>query len=704
MHLLRIGSIFTQTRRFMRYFTLVILGLFTIQFSFARTLYVDPLNGNSAYDGLSPTFTGGSNGPVQKPTDAFGLYQSGDTILLLNGIYTGSSGAVMQIRNALDGVTIIGESKDSVIIDASGIQSGIAISPNTVNPVMNVSIENMTIRDANGGSSPSHLLIWDAQHVSIKNLDIIGSGQFNAPGASAVGVKVMECDTVSLEDVFVSFCEGNGFEFGGGTQHISMHNIEVLASSSSLADAAMYFRTSSAGIYPSGSLSVDSWTGILDIDSCHTGILFESQAGTITLDFTGTSNIEDNILLDGANFGASLQSTATLKRFGFNYLGTLGLLPGAETYFVNRNSLLSLTTNPTYVSASVGANITRTQFYIAGDMVPNLASNQTTAGDTLVFVDQDFSDDDLAINKSLFLMAENNLVTLNSFTINGAGAQADLINNFFIEEDLSLTNGFLNSDNFNRMTLLPGCLVIGGSSASFVTGTLYAQLASSGTSVLKFPSGINGNYRPVSLSIDQGSSDTITYGFEMTSVAPGVTSLPSSIDRLFTDHFWKFSSSNPANLNTVTATVDYDNPDGVYDPTQLRMIFLGDAATSWSDIGGIGSASVTGQITGNPVTEEGTFALANATGGNNFTGISTPVEEIGVKIFPNPASDAIQILIPENIGNTSLTLVDLNGRICKVLPSLKAGKQHFNVSEMPRGSYFLLFRGDTNGNAQIMLR
>jgi hypothetical protein len=88
--------------------------------------------------------------------------------------------------------------------------------------------------------------------------------------------------------------------------------------------------------------------------------------------------------------------------------------------------------------------------------------------------------------------------------------------------------------------------------------------------------------------------------------------------------------------------------------------------------------------------------------GNTFTPISSTGVLIPVKLFP-PVAFA-RAKVPENIGNTSLTMIDLNGRICKVLPLLKAGRQSLNVSEIPRGSYFLLFSGDTNGNAQIMLR
>lgn len=381
----------------------------------------------------------------------------------------------------------------------------------------------------------------------------------------------------------------------------------------------------------------------------------------------------------------------------------MGLLPGAETYFVNRSSLLSLTTNPAYVSASVGANISKTQYYIAGDMNPNLASNQSTINDTLVFVDQDFSDDDLAINKSLFLMAESNQVTLNSFTINGAGAQADLINNFFLEEDLSLTNGFLNSDNFNRLILLPGCNVIGGSSLSFITGTLYAQIASSGSSVVGFPVGANGKYRNVSLNIDQATTDTVTYGLEMTTALQGSPSIPGSIEWLLDDHFWTFSSSSPANLNTVIATLSYDAPDGVFDPANLRMAFLESGSNSINDIGGTGDNAITGQITGNPVTTEGTFALANANGGNNFTGIDNPIQDLGIRVYPNPTTDNITVEAPISEGNTLVELVSIEGKSHFSGVALPAGKMQIEVGDLPRGSYFLLFRGERSGYARIVL-
>lgn len=677
----------------------MLLGIQTLE---ARTIYVNATLGNSSYDGLSSTFLGGSNGPKQTPQQAVNIYQPGDTIRIANGTYSTAPNSIIDIKNK-DGIIIIGENADSVIIDATGRQFGISISTATANPTRDVTIRNLTIIHAEGGSSPSHALIWKSRNVLFENIKIIGPGQFGAPGAESVGIKVMESDTVELRDVEVSFCEGNGIEFGGGTGNISMHNINILASSTGLGNGGIFFRTSSAGIYPAGNLEVVSWTGTLELDSCYNGVVFESQNGSITVNFTGNSIIEDNVFLDGASFGSSPPSTATLKQMGFFYLGTIGVLPGAETYFAERQDLIDLTVNPAYVTASIGSNIDRTQFYLAGDMVASLAVNNTSPGDTLVFIGMDFSDVDIQINKPLYLWAENNRATLNSLNVNGAGAEGRLINDFIVEEELILTNGIFYTDDFNRLTMRPGCNVIGGSDIAYVDGPILGQVASASQELVKFPCGLNGAYRPISMAITASSTDTGTYRAELASGPLSSVNFPASVDVVFNSHYWKFSAQNASNFTLGTATLSYDSPDGVSDPSSLRVLFKENSGSNWSDNGGTGTGSPAGEITGNPITESGEFALANATGGGNFTGLEELLEDAGVKVFPNPSSDHIQVLMSENHQFTSVELYDVNGS--KIDFKDLSGEQsaEFSVENLPKGLYTLHFKGKAQGSKRILV-
>ncbi len=656
----------------------------------SRTLYVDPVNGNSAYDGSSPTFLGGNIGPKQTPQQAINLFQAGDTIRLANGTYNNGSPSIIDIKNQ-DGLVIIGENRDSVIIDGTNKQFAVSISTSTTNPNVDVQLHNLTVINTNGGTSPAHILIWEAERISLGNITIEGPGQFNAPGDMSTGIKIMETDSVSLRNVTVRSCEGNGIEVGGGSSNLMLHNIEVFASSSDLGTGGILLRTPSAGIFPSGDISIPTWTGNLELDSCYIGIYFDTQSGTISLDFSGNSVIEDNFLLDAALFGSSTIPIQELKELGFNFIGTLGILPGVETYFAARDDLLALTTNPTYVASSIASDIDRTIWFVEGAMKTNLPVNNASSGDTIAFIGEDFSTVEFLSNNELYIMAEDGLVRFKSFNVNGTPAFAKLINNFEVIEELILTKGNIETDNFNRLTLEPGCLIIGGSDISHVDGPLNFKLASSGNSVLSFPLGNSGKYRRVDLNIDQSNSDTSVYSMDMLNGAPAANQLPASLDRLLSDHHWTFSV-NGNNFNNAIPTLAYNNPDGVNDTSSLRVAFSDDQ-TNLNDLGGSGNQVVTGSITATSFSGPGELVLANSSGGGNFTGIDRPQDRTDILLYPNPARNTVFIQIDKPELFSSMVIIDMLGRAVLEKPIPDSGMAEITVDNLPNGYYQLLFTG-----------
>ena len=60
-----------------------------------------------------------------------------------------------------------------------------------------------------------------------------------------------------------------------------------------------------------------------------------------------------------------------------------------------------------------------------------------------------------------------------------------------------------------------------------------------------------------------------------------------------------------------------------------------------------------------------------------------------VRIFPNPAKEVIKVSISNNAGNTTISLIDLTGKIIIDRPAGNDQVITLNVGELPRGYYFL---------------
>ena len=62
-----------------------------------------------------------------------------------------------------------------------------------------------------------------------------------------------------------------------------------------------------------------------------------------------------------------------------------------------------------------------------------------------------------------------------------------------------------------------------------------------------------------------------------------------------------------------------------------------------------------------------------------------------VSVYPNPASEIVNILNNNNLNISSVEIIDLIGRT--VLLSEKA--ENINISELPEGQYFVRITGET---------
>ena len=72
------------------------------------------------------------------------------------------------------------------------------------------------------------------------------------------------------------------------------------------------------------------------------------------------------------------------------------------------------------------------------------------------------------------------------------------------------------------------------------------------------------------------------------------------------------------------------------------------------------------------------------------TGISkSPIERIDLQIFPNPNSDILHIIIPENLGSVELSIFNLNGQLIEAQIINSASPQRIDLTNFESGLYIL---------------
>jgi hypothetical protein len=160
----------------------------------------------------------------------------------------------------------------------------------------------------------------------------------------------------------------------------------------------------------------------------------------------------------------------------------------------------------------------------------------------------------------------------------------------------------------------------GGSDLSYIKGPVTKSVAASGTTTLNVPIGKAARYRPIVLTVNHTNSSAASYTFEMynTSAVGLNYNMPSGIGNVSSARYYKIDRSGAANLIQASVQLSYGEDDGVSDPSNLRIVKNIGTGTEWFNIGGIGTASVSGTITSNAFTSFSTFALANAGGGGNI--------------------------------------------------------------------------------------
>lgn len=77
------------------------------------------------------------------------------------------------------------------------------------------------------------------------------------------------------------------------------------------------------------------------------------------------------------------------------------------------------------------------------------------------------------------------------------------------------------------------------------------------------------------------------------------------------------------------------------------------------------------------------------------TGIDSNTEYGELLVYPNPATDFINVKTVNDVENTQIEIFDMNGRLIKVIDSIKKNNP-ISILELPKGVYFLRVSSSNN--------
>lgn len=388
--------------------------------------------------------------------------------------------------------------------------------------------------------------------------------------------------------------------------------------------------------------------------------------------------------------------------------GTYTLTNGTVT--INQTSNTNTVQGATYYNLKLNGSasydmgdvdVISNDFNITGSSVwTNTSGNTLTVGDSLNYSSSASSTLTGDLNVAIFKMTSGTLIdggntinlTLGNWNKNGgtftstgevkftsssaqtiSGSSSSTFNNLTVSNSngitlnaattisgtLTLTNGLINTTSSNLLTLASTATTTIGSATSYVNGPMAYVMANNGTSILRFPIGRSGAWRPVIVTPTHNTTTAYTYTSELiSSAASGLNlTLPGTINRVSGVRYWDISrSSGSTDLVSATVELYYSNTNGtddkVTDYSKLTVAKASSGATAWTDVGGTASANSAGSIVSGAITSFSRFAIANLSAGIN----PLPVELIHFSAEPNGSDVTLNWITATEKNNDYFTI------------------------------------------------
>jgi hypothetical protein len=392
-----------------------------------------------------------------------------------------------------------------------------------------------------------------------------------------------------------------------------------------------------------GTYKHDRNAGSVPTATWNTGSNFELTGSTGTAPSNANQNFY-NVIINCA----SLSSNLNLAWSGNTIYGDINVLNTASSRYY-MTSPTANAGNPITITVMGNINITAGTFSINGSGTPgqytvdiygnvnvtagNFGPSRGSGASGVVNLHGDFTVSNATLQSSsanirmAFAKGGTQQVTLTNVTLSG-GLCWEVANNTIV----NLNSNFVLNNSASVLTLTSGKLVTsptallvvttgsvtGASSACFVEGPMTYNFPTVGPASKLYPLGKGNSYRPLELRISHDAAGATEYTAELFNAPPASRVLPSSLTKVSENRYYTITKGAGANVTAASVVIGYDTDDGVTDAANLR-IAKDDGAGNWVDLGGVGTAAVTGTITStNNFTTFSDFVIANALGGSNI--------------------------------------------------------------------------------------
>ena len=312
-------------------FGIVLVGLMVI-FSYgvgnvsaaSNTVYVNATGGSDSYDGSSPVHTTGNIGPYEDIATGVTNVNTGGTVKISKGEYTGVSNIGITITKSMN---LVGQSKTSTIINAA--KTNLIL---TVQPGVNVGISQLTFTQGNNAGDGGAIYNYGALTVKDSNfvgntatgsggaiynygtLNVTNTG-FTGNTASGNGGAIYNIHSMAVTNS--NFDSNHAIASGGA---INSHGI---GNSLTVTGSSFSNNIASSSSYGGGAIYTDN-NGIINvIDSTFTGNIASAGGGAISLDsnspvITGSTFTANIAFTGGAIFNGATSSSCTVTKSIFN--------------------------------------------------------------------------------------------------------------------------------------------------------------------------------------------------------------------------------------------------------------------------------------------------------------------------------------------------------------------------------------------------
>jgi hypothetical protein len=428
---------------------------------------------------------------------------------------------------------------------------------------------------------------------------------------SVVGNRVVANINVSMAGSQLFVLTAGTWEQTAGTLAETSGSQSIAAAGSLIISGTGNFNMVIAGsIAVTGNLTVNT-SGTFSLGSGNNSIT--TVTGSTIILTAGTINIYGRLTLtlgtttiNGAAINIYQQSTnllaATSNAFECSGTANLTFSSGSVTIVdPNGSGDDSRTGRDIKITTSTTVNLTGSTFYLGDGVSTKTCTNPGTTGTGFIFGN----------------LSSAPIPVMYNVIIRGggiAGRNALMKTSLTVGNVLTLTSGTITLSSSN-LIINSGGSISGASSSNYVIANGAGTLNQSVGSGAVFPIG-DVAYRPVTLASVTGTSPVISARV-MNANAGGT--FDGTLGSISPVRYWAVGLVS-GSFTAGTVNLVYGSDDGITDNANLNMGTSATLAGTYTSLGGIGSANISGNITSNSIGSLGTpayFLLANAVGGTN---------------------------------------------------------------------------------------